>query len=75
MSPIIDKKGVSGPKITKRRYDKSFTLEIVKSIERGVPRSHITREHGIAKSVLAVWMRDYGSASYQSSNRGLTPYA
>ena len=31
---------------------------------------HITREQGIAKSVLAVWMRDYGSSSYHSSKQG-----
>jgi transposase len=53
-----------------RSYDKSFILEIVKSIERGVPRIHITRDHGIAKSVLAVWMRDYGSLAYHSSKQG-----
>jgi transposase-like protein len=53
MSSNLDKKRRSN-----RSYDKSFILEIVKSIERGVPRIHITREHGIAKSVLAVWMRD-----------------
>ena len=53
-----------------RSYDKIFILEIVKSIERGVPRSQISREQGIAKSVLAVWMRDYGSPSYHSSKQG-----
>ena len=53
-----------------RSYDKSFILEIVKSIERGVPRIHITREHGIAKSSLAFWMRDYGSPAYHSSKQG-----
>jgi transposase-like protein len=53
-----------------RSYDKNFISEIVKSIERGVPRSHITREHGIAKSVLSGWMRDFGSPAYHSSKRG-----
>jgi len=56
MSSNLDKKRRSNG-----NYEKSFILEIVKSIERGVPRSHITREHGIAKSSLAIWMRDYGS--------------
>jgi transposase len=65
MSSNLDKKRRSY-----RSYDKSFILEIVKSIERGVPRIHITRDHGIAKSVLANWMRDYGSPSYQASKQG-----
>ena len=65
MSSNLDKKRRSH-----RIYDKSFILEIVKSIERGVPRSHITREHGIARSVLAGWMRDYGSPAYHSSKQG-----
>lgn len=70
MSSSMDKKGVSGRKHTHRHYDKNFTLEIVESIERGVPRSHITREHGIARSVLACWMRDYGSPAYHASKKG-----
>jgi transposase len=65
MSSNLDKKRRSNG-----NYDKSFILEIVKSIERGVPRSHITREHGIAKSSLAIWMRDYGSPAYHSSKQG-----
>jgi transposase-like protein len=59
---------------TKRRshrcYDKNFILEIVESIENGMVRSAITKEHGIAKSVLACWMRDFGSPSYQASKKG-----
>lgn len=43
---------------------------IVKSMERGVPRSHITREHGIARSVLSGWMRDFGSPAFHASKRG-----
>jgi transposase-like protein len=46
--------------MTYRRYDKEFIKEIVESIEKGTLRSAITREHGIARSVLACWMRDYG---------------
>ncbi len=65
MSSNLDKKRRSNA-----NYDKGFILEIVKSIERGVPRSHITREHGIAKSSLAIWMRDYGSPAYHSSKQG-----
>lgn len=65
MSSNLDKKRRSNG-----NYDKSFILEIVQCIERGVPRSHITREHGISKSSLAVWMRDYGSSAYHSSKKG-----
>ena len=70
MSSNTGKKEGSGRKHTCRRYDKNFTLEIVESIERGVPRSAITREHGIARSVLAGWMRDYGSPGYHASKQG-----
>jgi len=70
MSTNLDKKGGSGYKRPHRIYDKSFILEIVESIERGVPRSHITREHGIARSVLAYWMRDHGSPAYHASKQG-----
>ena len=65
MSSNLDKKRRSH-----RSYDKSFILEIVKTIEWGVSRSHITREHGIAKSVLSGWMRDFGSPAYHASKRG-----
>jgi hypothetical protein len=68
MSSDLEKKG--GYKRPHRSYDKSFILEIVESIERGVPRSHITMEHGIARSVLACWMRDYGSPAYHASKQG-----
>jgi len=61
---------VAHSKATYRRYDKSFILEIVESIERGVPRSHITMQHGIARSVLACWMPDYGSPAYHASKQG-----
>jgi len=70
MSSVFDKKGDSGGKRPHRIYNKSLILEIVESIERGVPRSHITREHGIARSVLCGWMRDYGSPAYHSSKQG-----
>lgn len=65
MSSNLDKKRRSH-----RSYDKSFILEIVKIIECGISRSHITREHGISRSVLSGWMRDYGSPSYHASKRG-----
>jgi transposase len=54
----------------RRHYDKSFILEIVESIERGTVRSAITKEFGIAKTVLSGWMRDYGSPAYHSSKKG-----
>ena len=68
MSSDLEKK--RGYKRPHRSYDKNFILEIVESIERGVPRSHITMEHGIARSVLACWMRDYGSPAYHASKQG-----
>lgn len=68
MSSDLEKKGWY--KRPRRSYDKSFILEIVESIERGVPRSRITMEHGIARSVLACWMRDYGSPAYHASKQG-----
>jgi transposase len=70
MSSNTGKKEGSGRKHTCRRYDNNFTLEIVESIERGVNRSAITRDHGIARSVLACWMRDYGSPGYHASKQG-----
>src|SRR6185437_7179179 len=70
MSSNSEKNGGSRYKRPHRSYGKSFILEIVESIERGVPRSHITREHGIARSVLAGWMRDYGSPAYHASKQG-----
>ena len=70
MSSNLEQKGVSGARKSKRHYDKEFIKEIVESIERGKLRSAITRELGIAKSVLSGWMRDYGSAAYHSSKKG-----
>jgi transposase-like protein len=70
MSSNIGKKGSSVTKNKHRQYDKRFILEIVESIENGMVRSVITKEQGIAKSVLACWMRDYGSPSYQASKKG-----
>jgi transposase len=70
MSSEISKNLTSEPKKRNRHYDKRFVLEIVESIENGTPRSVITKEHGIARSVLACWMRDYGSPKYQGSKQG-----
>ena len=70
MSSNVAKKGVSRRGTTHRRYDKEFIKEIVESIERGKVRSVITREHGIARSVLSNWIRDYGSPAYHSSKKG-----
>jgi len=70
MSSNMDKREGSVYKKSRRHYDKGFILEIVESIENGMVRSVITKEHGIAKSVLADWMRDYGSPSYQASKKG-----
>ena len=65
MSSNIDKKLRAH-----RCYDKSFILEMVESIENGTIRSAITKKHGIARSVLACWMRDYGSPAYHASKQG-----
>ncbi len=70
MSSNMDKKVVSRRKSSHRRYDKSFILEVVESIENGTVRSAITKQHGIARSVLACWMRDYGSPAYHASKQG-----
>jgi len=51
-------------------YDKRFISKVVKAIERGVPRSHFTKKHGIARSVLAGWMRDFGSPAYHAGKQG-----
>ena len=40
----------------RRSYDKNFIHKIVESIENGTVRSAITKEHGIARSVLSGWM-------------------
>jgi transposase len=65
MSSNIDKK-----RRAHRSYNKNFILEIVESIENGMVRSSITKEYGIARSVLACWMRDYGSPAYHASKQG-----
>jgi len=61
MSTKMDKK-----RRAHRSYEKRFILKIVKSIERGVSRRFITQKHGIARSVLAGWMRDFGSPDYHA---------
>jgi transposase len=65
MSSNLDKKHRAH-----QSYDKRFVIKIVKAIERGVTRSHITRKHGIARSVLAGWMRDFGSPGYHAGKQG-----
>jgi transposase len=70
MSSNLVKKEVGASKITHRRYDKPFVKEIVEAIENGIVRSDIVKEHGIARSVLADWMREYGSQAYKASKKG-----
>lgn len=53
-----------------RQYDKGFIREIVEAIEKGAVRSSIVQEHGISRSVLSDWMREYGSQSYHASKQG-----
>jgi transposase len=65
MSSNLDKKHLA-----RRTYGKIFILKIVKSIERGVSRRFITQKHGIARSVLAGWMRDFGSPDYHARKQG-----
>jgi transposase-like protein len=70
MSSNIDKKGACRRGFSRRHYDKEFIKQIVESIEKGKVRSAITREYGIAKTVLSGWMRDYGSPGYHASKKG-----
>jgi transposase len=70
MSLKSDKKKDPGSARPHRHYDKAFIQEIVEAIENGVLRSSIVQEHGICRSVLSGWMREYGSQAYHASKQG-----
>ena len=70
MSSDIDKKESSGRKGRGPGFDKRFIKEIVEAIENGLPRSEAVREHGMARSTLSDWMREYGSQAYHASKQG-----
>jgi transposase len=70
MSSNKDKNGVVHRKGRGPGFDKRFIKEIVEAIEKGKPRSESVREHGMARSTLSDWMREYGSQSYHASKQG-----
>ena len=70
MSSENDKKGIPGSQSPHRRRDKAFILEIVEAIENGLPRSEAVREHGMSRSTLSDWMREYGSQAYHARKQG-----
>lgn len=70
MSSNYDKKGVPGRKRRGPGYDKRFIKKIVAAIENGLPRREAVREHGMSRSALSDWMREYGSQAYHASKQG-----
>ncbi|MBP6128501.1 MAG: transposase, partial [Flavobacterium sp.] len=48
-------------------YDKRLILNIVKEVERGLPRKEAVRVYGIGKASLDNWMRVYGSINYHEN--------
>ena len=70
MSSNKDQKSFSGRKGRGPGFDKRFIRKIVAAIEKGMPRSEAVREHGMARSTLSDWMREYGSQSYHASKQG-----
>lgn len=51
-------------------YSKQFIMEIVESIENGLSRGDVVNRHGLARSTLSDWMREYGSAAYHARKQG-----
>ena len=70
MSTNYGKNEVSGRKGRGAGYDKRFIKEIVLAIENGLPRSEAVREHGMSRSTLSDWMREYGSQAYHARKQG-----
>lgn len=50
-------------------FDKRLILEIVQSIEDGLPRIEVRRKYGMSEPTLNRWMSAHGSAKYHSSKR------
>jgi transposase len=70
MSTNIDKNEFPGRKGRRPGLDKRFIKEIVDAIEKGLPRSEAVRSHGISRSTISDWMREYGSQAYHASKQG-----
>lgn len=51
-------------------FSKPVILEIVKKVENGLSRGVIVEQYKVSRSTIAEWMRDYGSAAYQSGRKG-----
>lgn len=51
-------------------FQKSLRDEIIEAIEAGMPRSVIVYRYGVSRSTLCDWMRNHGSAAYQSRQAG-----
>jgi len=50
-------------------FSKPVILEIVRQVENGLSRSVIVERYKISRSTIAEWMRDYGSAAYNSGRK------
>jgi transposase-like protein len=70
MSTNCDKNEAAGRRRRGGGYDKRFIKKIVLAIENGLPRSEAVREHGMSRSALSDWMREYGSQAYHSRKQG-----
>jgi len=70
MSTNYEKKEAPGRRRRGAGYDKRFIKKIVLAIEKGLPRSEAVKEHGMSRSALSDWMREYGSQAYHASKQG-----
>jgi transposase-like protein len=70
MSSNIEKNEIPGRKGRRCGFDKRFVRQIVKAIEEGLPRSEAVKEHGISRSTISDWMREYGSPAYHAKKQG-----
>jgi transposase len=70
MSANYDKNEDPGRRRRGAGYDKRFIKEIVLAIENGLPRSEAVKAHGMSRSALCDWMREYGSQAYHASKQG-----
>lgn len=69
MEEKTNEKGLLKSPKKQARYDKRLVLEIVKQIEAGMPRKLANEEYGLGKSTLSLWMKAYGSKTYQKNKR------
>jgi transposase-like protein len=70
MTANYDKNGLAGRKRRGAGYDKRFIKKIVEAIEKGLPRSEAIKAHGMSRSALSDWMREYGSQAYHARKQG-----